>query len=130
VLTQYEQSNKTEEFLSYLQVDSYHNSIGPIVYSIVSLTSTVPNVLSKDFDKLSADNETQNELRMYLGALLLIALSILLKVLVIEKLKERDTEFRKILQAFPMDLVMKHFVLKSYLIQTSRGAFDSVRNQI
>jgi len=128
--SQYQQSNKSSESLKQLQLNFFHHGIIPTSLSVINLVSSLAGILKKSFDLNLQHHKLESDLTISLGSVVIIILGISMYFLVINKMRGRETEFRKVLQALPIDLVFSNFILKSYLIQTSKGAFDSIKNKI
>jgi len=127
--SQYLQANNSSEVLNQLQKKAVNEGVLPIAFTIINVIGSLTNILDEEFEISQDKYLTRNELSLYLGLIFIMVMGVLLYKEGVNRLKERETDFRKILQTLPTGLVFSNFVLKSYLIQISNGAFDYIKNR-
>jgi len=92
--------------------------------------TTISEFLNADFkDETSASLHRRNAV-LIVFAILMILLCVLIWIYVLKKIKEADNQFKTVLKSFPAGLVLSSFILKRFLIETSTGAMDFVKNEI
>ena len=84
-------------------------------------------------DQLENQIEHINHQRTALVALFLVIIVVigfLAWLVVLRGLKESLNKFKNVLKTLPPEVIFSSFLLKGFLVRTSKGALDSVKNQI
>ena len=97
---------------------------------IAAQCTEINKILETDFDnKMEEARQERNYVLAGFSGVLFI-LCILGWVYVFHRLKEANNKFKRVLKTLPAHLVLSSFILKSFLIKTSKGALDFVKNDI
>jgi len=125
----YELSDKSKEALVAIQRTDY-TLFTFIELLLAGQCSTISELLNADFEDETSASLSRRNAVLIVFAVLMILLCILIWVYVLKKIKEADNQFKIVLKSFPAGLVLSSFILKRFLIETSTGAMDFVKNEI
>jgi len=130
LFTEYEQSDKSLPILTKLQVKLTTTYPILLMRILISLSSSISTLLNESF--VSFLNSTKEEINVLRGLIFVfvVLVSLTIHFWIVNPLKERENEFRKVLEALPAELAFSNFLLKAYILRTSYGMLDSIKNQI
>jgi len=129
-LNKYLASDKTSATLLQLQKEFVRNIMSHTIAVSTTINDLLTDNINEEFIKLNDETKTWNN-RMPFIYLVVIIISIKMGFWdVIWPLNDMEMKFRQLLLLFPANVVLSNFMLKSYLLKVSRGAFDSIRNEI
>ena len=129
-LLKYLASDKSSATLLSLQKDFVRNIMSPTIAVSTAINTLLTNNVNEEFVKLNDGSKAWNN-RMPFMYLIVIIISIRMGLWnVIWPLNDMEMKFRQLLLLFPANVVLSNFMLKSYLLRVSRGALDSIRNEI
>jgi len=120
---QYIASNKTAEALKKIQFEQID-----LVTSVFQLLSVECDLFSASLDQNIAQilNNAQRNRNWIFGAFTfqLVTQGVLFWIMVLSRLKEANNQFKNVLRTFPSSLVLSNFLLKIFLVKTSKGFLD------
>ena len=124
VYTSFINSDREEQTLLDLQVEAYNEISAYAFLVIIPANNLIAEVLNKDFEEIVSNSQALN---IALNAVLLaviLAESLIIHVVIVNKLKQKETQFKRILGLFPANVVLPNFILKSYIMKTSNQTFS------
>ena len=129
VIQDYENSNKTKEALSSIKNEFFEETaiLLLVAGAEIDLLSTL---IDERFEK---DLDFTNKLRIWIFVgyiLLIICVSLLVWRTVLKVFRRSIDQFKHVLAVLPGDLVLGSFILKTFLIKTSKGVLDPIKNDI
>jgi len=120
-------NNRTSDTLNSLQIEAFSKITMPIFSVLQKLNTIVATALDDDFEKMTQDSKSQN-IRFNSAVLVILVLEcFIIHFFIIRKIREKDNQFKSLLQLFPADLVLQNFILKSYLNRALNEKFNSLR---
>jgi len=125
----YDASTKTEEELKAIEVANYDMLIA-VKRVILGGVTFIGELLSGELDNHLESVRKERNLIFGLFTGYLIVLSILAWKTLLNKLREANNEFKRVLEVLPAEIVLSNFLLKSFLIKTSLGTLDSVKDGV
>ena len=128
-LDTYKRSDKSPSVLKNLRAHNFLLQTSACT-TIVSQCDYISSVLNDSFEESLNSAENQRNSILIVFTIALAVLCILIWFYVLKKLREADNNFKKVLKTFPANLVLSSFILKTFLIKTSKGALDFVKNEI
>jgi len=116
-------SNKSMEALGEIQLDELD-----LFTSAFQVLSFECDMFSSDitvkFEQALESSQKNRNLIFELFAAVLVAEGVFFWKTVLSKLKEASNQFKNVLQTFPSNLVLSNFLLKIFLVNTSKGFLD------
>jgi len=128
-LLNYQLSTKDSTVLTALE-SSDLQIVQSTILAISTQCTYIANRINSEFRKELDSAVKQRTLLLALFCVLLSVISLLIWVLVLNRLKDTNNEFKKVLKTLPTHIILSNFRLKSFLIKTSKGALDFVKNDI
>ena len=126
---QYMHSDKSSDALRGIKIDSYDTFLA-ISYTITFQANLMSRIINDYFEAELTSSLSNRSTSLNLLIIFVILISVAAWVLIFRPMRNLHTQFKQILQALPPDLVLANHLLKSYLLKTSKGALDFVRNGI
>lgn len=118
-------SDRTLETLINLQVEAF-NEVSIYWFLVIQeLNSLVAEVINTDFEQIVSNSQTLNITLNTVILIIIVAESLIIHFLIINKLKQKETQFKQILGLFPANIVLPNFILKPYVMKTSNQTFHS-----
>ena len=125
----YEASGKTDAELSAIEVTNYDMIIA-VKRVILGGAQFIGDVLSQELDNHLGTVQKERNLIFGLFTAYLAVLSVIAWITLLNKLRNANNEFKRVLQVLPAEIVFTNFLLKSFLIKTSLGTLDSVKDGV
>jgi len=93
-------------------------------------TGVLGDLINADFEDYSKQDSAQRNLifGLFTGYLAILTFSAWISLL--KKLSEGNNEFKRVLKSLPPELILPNFILKSFLLKTSQGIIDTVKDDI
>jgi len=115
---------KSKEYLQGLLSQAFSSSVTSMSF-LKLFTTIIANAVNQDFEDYYQINMNRfNSLNtMYLIVLIIICLTI--HFLLVNRLKESENQFKKVLQTLPPDIILNNAFVKAYLRKTSHALFKS-----
>jgi len=126
----YESSDLSVSSLHTLQIDCFQNILAPVASSVQPLFSALSSSLNDLFVSTSDKGKTMNHLFISVNLFVIVMVCFVLHYFVISKLTRKENDFKQILGIFPANIVLSNFILKSYLMKTSKENFDSIHDDM
>jgi len=118
-------SDRTSDTLFTLQLEAF-NKISTYIFLVLKPANMmIADVLNDDFSSMVDRSQLLNITLTTVIVLLIVGECLAIHFLIINRLKQKETQFRRILAMFPPSIVLPNFILKSYLIKTSNQTFSS-----
>jgi len=128
-LEDYRQSNKSKEALMEIQIKDYDSVVYVYVVAISEL-NLLSAAIDDQFDANVEDASKDRVRSITIFFVVLIVGDILGWVYILKQLGKATSNFKNILRVFPPDLVFSSFILKSFLMKTSKEAVEKIRNEV
>lgn len=128
-VAEYKESNKTESALAALENEEFETPqtvFMVIAYQLYRLADIIDNTFE---GKIEQTRVQRNDI-MAAYILVVLVLAFLSWRFVLSFLKESVNQIKNVLAVLPADLVLASFILRSFLIKTSHGAVDTVKNEL
>jgi len=128
-LQDYQASNKTTESLRSIKEQDF--GMISLVYIVINAEGELlSSILNKNFE---SDVNSTHGIRLFLFVLLIVTtgiVAIFSWVFVFRKMKQSIACFKNVLRVFPPDVILPSFILKLFLMKTSQGILETIRNDI
>ena len=125
----YATSDKSAASIKILQTDDYLLQTAAGI-TLQAQCEYISAVLNESFKESLTSAAEERDTILIVFSVCLIILCFLLWIYILKNLREADNNFKKVLKTFPANIVLSSFILKSFLIKTSKGALDFVKNDI
>lgn len=122
-------SNKTSASLRYYQTSNYDIMLS-LQRTIGDQSTYIGIRINNIFEAKFSNVKVQGNIAFSICIVALVIVSVLLWVLVFTQLREGINKFKNVLQAIPPSLILSNFVLKTFLIHTSKGLLDSSKTDM
>jgi len=127
VITKYKDSNKTEEALQGMKEEFFEILVLLQQVIRMELTELGDFIDGKFEEDLASARKGRGEILIgYI--LLIVCVSFLVWRVVLKRFGEAINEFKNVLSVLPGDLVLASFLLRNFLLKTSKGVLDSIKN--
>jgi len=128
VYSKFINSDRSSETLFTLQLEVFNQMNTAIFRVLQSENKMIADVLNEDFDAIVNRSQLLNITLNTLILVLIVVGCFVIHFFIINRLKHKETQFRRILAMFPPSIVLPNFILKSYIIKTSNQNFSSFEN--
>jgi len=93
-------------------------------------TGVLGDLINTDFEDYSNSTSHQRTIifGLFTGYLCVLVFSAWFAVL--KKINEGDNDFKRVLKSLPPGLILPNFILKSFLLKTSQGIIDTLKDDI
>ena len=129
LIQEYEDSNKTEAALQELNKEFFEDEI--LLYLVATTeTQLIADLINEQFEK---DLDSTHRERVYVIVeyfVLVIVVSLLVWRIVLTKFRESINEFKNVLSVLPGELVLASFILRTFLLKTSKGVLDPIKSDL
>ena len=116
-------SNKTIEALNEIQGDDLDLLIS--LFQLLASECDISSAsLNKEFSQLLESAQSNRNWIFEAFTVLLVTQAFLFWITVLSRLKKVNQQFKNVLQVFPSRLVLSNFLLKIFLVNTSKGFLD------
>jgi len=121
-------SDRSHDVLIALTMESF-NTIGQTSFLVLqALNKLIAELLNEDFEEIVTQSQSL-DVSLNAGILVLIVLEcLIIHFFIINKLRRKENEFKRILGLFPAHIVLPNFILKSYIMKSSNQTFNSFRD--
>jgi len=129
IFQSYTDSDKSLSFLQGLQLKIWKNFI-PYWSVAITLYDTISLTLSKVIDEKITLGQNRRSLTtgFFYGCLVLTY--IFIYIIVFGQIREGDSSFKTVLKTMPPNAVLTNYTLKLYVLKSSQGLLDHVKNEI
>jgi len=128
-LQKYQVSDKSEASRKALmEYNFYMISLSYILGS--NMSEELASTINENFEDLVDESDKARVWALVFAIFFVSIVCFMLWKLVLVKLKGGVNEFKNVLRVFPGNLILANFSLKTFLIMTSKGVLDSIRNDI
>ena len=121
----FDASDRSNEDLKAFQFET-QNTLAPNIVIVQLLGLLVLEGLNIDLQDNIEESLDRNTVVLGLLCTAAVVISLLIYYIIFRKVREADTQFRRVLQVFPANLILSNFNLKSYLIKTTHKRLDFV----
>ena len=128
-LEKYHASDKSVQALRDIEAVDFEYIL-TINLIITAQCQLVKDIITQKFDASIVNSQYQRKLNLALCSMALFLIGIFVWVYALKGLKNTWNQFKNVLRAFPAHLILSSFTLKSFLIKSSNGALDFVKNEI
>lgn len=90
----------------------------------------IADKLDDIFERELVNMKTSRNIIFGVSLGILVIMGILVWIFLLRNVKEVNNDIKKVLQTLPAEFVLSSFILKTFLMNTSRGALDSVKSSI
>jgi len=129
LVQQYNSSNKTAAALQ----DVKEQFVGPITLLLEMIKgemSEMANLIDVKFEE-NLENTRSQRIDIIIGyTFLVICIGLLVWRTVLKVVRDSLNQFKNVLAVLPSDLVLGSFILRTFLIKTSQGTLDPVKNDL
>jgi len=140
LLSEFE-SEFTEELEAYLGSDKSETALNSIRVRVFDTTSVMYIILVTSIQVMEDILNMQLEDHIHkishqraalvtLFLVIIVLVGFLAWLMVLRGLKESLNKFKNVLKTLPPEMIFSSFLLKGFLVRTSKGALDSVKNKI
>jgi len=127
--TRYGNSDKSSESLRNITKETFDEVTLPHTVLQV-LASYVTNQVDHTYDEATDKANRDSLLNLCLICLLLVITGSVSWWAVLRPVQETDNKMKNVLQMLPSNIVLSNFILKNYLVKTSNGTLNFVRNNL
>ena len=120
-------SDRKPEDLLASQIEVFLQISSPVYLVLQRLNSIIVDIINKDFEDLVTSSQKLNVTLNVVILVFVVIQCFIIHFLVINKLKQKENQFKRILGMFPASVVLPNFMLKSYIIKTTKQAFTLFR---
>ena len=128
-LQRYQSSDKSVSALRDIKALDLELSI-LLVVVIPGQGYEIELIIDEKYNNAKEKTDKQRNVTTGLFTFMIFVLAIGIWIDVLRKLKACYNNFKNVLRILPVSLVLSTFGLKSFLIRTSNGALDFIKNQI
>jgi len=122
-------SNKTEVELIAIQ-SADHTKLTAVAEVLGGQATQISQILLASFEQELDSVQHKRNIVMVVFALLAFVIGLTVGIFVLKRVREAENKFKNVLKLFPANLVLSSFLLKNFLVDTSEGALDSVKNDL
>ncbi len=122
-------SNKTEEELIAIQ-SADHTKLTAVAEVMGGQTTLISEILLASFEEELESVQHKRDIVTIVFALMAFIIGLTVGIFVLKRVREAENKFKNVLKLFPANLVLSSFLLKNFLVDTSEGALDSVKNDL
>jgi len=127
--TQYNNSDKSYESLRNITKETFDEVTLP--HTVLQfLASSVSDLVDQSYDEATDKANRDSLINLCMICLLLVITGSLSWWAVLRPVQETDNKMKNVLQMLPSNIVLSNFILKNYLVKTSNGTLNFVRNNI
>jgi len=128
-LAKYRSSDKSEASLRVIKEENFY--MISIVYILGTLVAEeLADTINEGFEEEIQRWDKTRKIQLVVFIFLVIFVCALLWRWVLVRLREGVNEFKNVLRVFPGELILTNYSLKTFLIFTSNGALDSIKNDV
>jgi len=127
--TKYQSSDQTYESLRSITKETFTEVTLPQKVLCV-LAQYISDMLDHQYDESAEDANQNSGINLVLMFTTLIITGSLSWWAILKPVQETDNKMKNVLQMLPFNMILSNFILKNYLIKTSNGALNFVRNNI
>ena len=129
IKNEYDDSDKTASSLKALYIDLINAKL-PKYLLVGQMSRILVQKIDWEYENDFKNGRIENGIMNGVIYLMMVIVCVGLYFGALKRFGEAANNFKKVLRVFPSSLILSNFVLKSYLLQTSHGALDSVLNKI
>jgi len=128
-LQKWSTSDRSEASLTEIEASNFEDIVS-VIFVLTNLCLLGSGALSQQFQVDLNNAADERVMVLTIFCIALAACSIIIWFLVLDKLKEANNQFKKVMQSLPATHILSNFILKNFLFKTSKGALEFVRNEI
>jgi len=129
VITDYENSNKTEEALKSIKNEHFEETAILLLAAGLEI-DLLATLIDERFEK-DLDFTKKQRTYIFVGYILLvICVSFLVWRFVLKVFRRSINQFKNVLAVLPGDLVLGSFILRTFLMKTSKGVLDPIKHEM
>jgi len=125
----YVQSDKSVASLKIIEVDRYDTLIS-IKRVLLGSSNKISTAIDNIYSHYMANIRKTRSVIFNISTVYFVLASVLTWILILSKVKNTYNQLKKVLRTLPPELILSSFILKKFLMKTSQGALDYVRNNI
>jgi len=128
-LDRYQSSDKSAQALRDIKAMDLELSILLIVV-IPAEGDQIEAIISEKYHGVIEESDSKRNVATALFSLTILILAIGMRIKVLRELRACYNHFKNVLRTLPLSLVLSTFGLESFLLKTSNGTLDFMKNQI
>jgi len=128
-LTQFQNSDGSSAAARDIEASDYQ-FLTALILTISYQCAYASELINASFELSLNDAQHSRTVVLIIFSIGLAILCILMWYFVLVKIKEASNRFKNVLRTLPANLVLSSFILKSFLIKSSAGALDFVKNEL
>lgn len=128
-LERYQNSDKSPAALRDIKAMDLQLSIFMIIV-VSEEAKRIEEVLNEKYETVREQTDSQRNGLMAVFSVVILLLAIGVWIFVLKRLRTCYNNFKNVLRTLPVGLVLSSFGLKSFLLKSSKGSLDFVKNQI
>jgi len=128
-LQRYQDSDKSAAFLKELKEDQLELIIELFVVANGGCRR-LASLINDNFEKKVTQVSRETSLLLVFTMIGAVIINILLWKLLLLQLGKGVNQFKNVLKVLPPELVLSSFILKNFLIKTSRGLLETIKNEL
>ena len=123
----YEKSDKSYSSIQTLQGADF-NLLSAVKRCLTGISFLITDILDKDIEGFVSSTKQKGNDILLAFILALVVNFVLIWIFVINKIANSYNQFKKVLQTLPAELILSSFLLKSFIVKTSQGMIDSIKD--
>jgi len=125
----YKVSDKTEASLDTLENQSFETSA--LLYLVTtSQFDTLGSIINENFQQEIEKTRQQRTQIMAIYYVVAVVIGLILWKRIMTRLREGVNKFKNVLAVFPADMILASFILRSFLVKTSNGVLNFIKNDL
>ena len=125
----YMSSDKSYAALKEIQVSTFLSAVAPNIV-LSEETTLISTLLNTGYDSEIDKIKERSDIVWAAVCIVMLCVAVTAWFIVLKKVRNTDSEFKNVLQTVPPSIVLANFMLKAYLLRTTKGTLEFVRNDI
>jgi len=128
-LERYQNSDKSAQDLRDIEAMDVELLVA-VSLVIVEQCLYIRKFLNDEIDSNLQQSDSHKNTAIVISSLAVFILGFVFWIFIFKVMRESYNKFKNVLRIIPSDLVLSSFILKNFLIKTSNGALDFIKNNI
>jgi len=125
----YKQSDKSTQALHSLEATNFDVLVS-IKRVLTGINFYLSKVIDDEIEEHIIHEQKYRKDIFIIFCIILVGLIVLVWIFIFSQIREVDNNLKKVLQTLPPELVLSSFILKSFLMKTSSGTLDTIKDKI